>query len=840
MAKTFRESALFYLVLCAALSSHAAERQWTIRFANLAGGGKKPLSVTARERDGRWVAATARMFNKCTQYGDLSGTPIADNKVKGRAVIHVAPDAWLPRDHKPFSVELDVDARVVGNGIKGSYKVAAVNSTDSDVLRRFRDKAGEVTGTGTPVDPVKIPGKATFELRLHGALVGGDPKFGERCLVLQLGLDGDKVTSIIHGALSKKDQVHSIAVSDLKQNTVTRSSDGIKGRIAIGTETLDMTPVVYTIELDARVLDKQVAGIYELAADIEGEDRIAVSGNFDGNWSKGLTPWKTDSRPWYAMVPGFKPPRPGEHPRLLFRRSDLDRLRRKAETPEGKAILARLRKTLDGDNGDTEPAKGRLTIGHIAGYGLLYQVTADEKYAELARGCFERALAGERDIDKRYSFRKPGGALRAGPSLGWTAVGYDLCYDAWDAVTREKFGRAIAEYDEGGENKDARANLDLETLTRGTMPPGSNHFGMQVGGAALALLAVTGEKFVDQKRIDKLLRIGERSMMRNMTEGFGDGGFFAEGDGTGSMSSQIAFLGALQAWKNAMGRDYINVERPNARMMTLKWIYLTIIRNGQPDFWPKRGAYTKNIWSREGKSGGGYFAFGMAGVTDEQKAALKWYYERFLLKHDAEKGTPYDTMARDPHGAVCSFVNWPVGMEARNPAEVLPHCYRDTIHGFVAWRNRWQDENDVVISVLLRTTRGYMSAESDGSLQIMGFGRKFQWGQAEGNIEYWWQNERGTATVMTTANVSTAVDFTGLSGAGVMLATTGKGDGMTFKMGEGAIVPGMPFRGKGPTVTLKFLTAGDVPAPTIKDYVVTVGKRTIALKDKNIVLGVVK
>ena len=839
MVKTFVRLALFCSVVCTALSSHAAERQWSIRFGNL-GGGAKPLSVTARERDGKWTVATARTLNKCTQYGEFSGIPIVGEKVKGRAFLHIAPDAWLPRDHKPFSVELDVDARVDGNTMKGSYKVTAVNSTDSDVLRRFRDKAGEVTGTGTPVDPVKIPGKATFELWLHGALVGGDPKFGERCLVLQLALDGDKVTSIIHGALSKKDQVHSITAFDPKRSALTRSSDGVKGRIVIHTETLDMAPAVYTVKLDARVLGKQTVGIYKLAAEIEDGGKTAVSGSFDGTWSKGLTPWKTDSRPWYAAVPGFKPPGPGEHPRLLFRRSDLDRLRKKAKTPEGKTILARLRRTLDGGNGDTEPAKGRLTIGHIAGYGLLYQVTADEKYAELARGCFERALAGERDIDKRYSFRKPGGALRAGPSLGWTAVGYDLCYDAWDAATREKFGRAIAEYDEGKENKDARANLDLETLTRGTMPPGSNHFGMQVGGAALALLAVTGEKFVDQKRIDSLLKISERNMMRNLTEGFGDGGFFAEGDGTGSMSSQIAFLGALQAWKNAMGRDYINVERPNARMMTLKWIYLTIIRNGKPDFWPKRGAYTQNIWSREGKSGGGYFAFGMAGVTEEQKAALKWYYDRFLLKHDANKGTPYDTVARDPHVSVCSFVNWPVGLEARNPAEVLPHCYRDTIHGFVAWRNRWQDENDVVISVLLKTTRGYMSAEADGSLQIMGFGRKFGWGQAAGKIEHWWQDERGTATVLTTANVSTAVDFTKASGADVMLATTGGGEGATFKMGDAAVVPGTPFRGKAPTVTLKFLAAGDVPAPTIKDYVVTVGKRTIALKDGNIVLGMVE
>ena len=49
------------------------------------------------------------------------------------------------------------------------------------------------------------------------------------------------------------------------------------------------------------------------------------------------------------------------------------------------------------------------------------------------------------------------------------------------------------------------------------MPPGSNHFGMQVGGASLALLAVSGERWVDQDRIDTLLAIAQQSMIRNIS-----------------------------------------------------------------------------------------------------------------------------------------------------------------------------------------------------------------------------------------------------------------------------------------------------------------------------------
>ena len=45
---------------------------------------------------------------------------------------------------------------------------------------------------------------------------------------------------------------------------------------------------------------------------------------------------------WPGAVTGHKPPLPGEHPRLAFRKADIPLLRqRAAETPEGKAILAR-------------------------------------------------------------------------------------------------------------------------------------------------------------------------------------------------------------------------------------------------------------------------------------------------------------------------------------------------------------------------------------------------------------------------------------------------------------------------------------------------------------------
>jgi hypothetical protein len=39
---------------------------------------------------------------------------------------------------------------------------------------------------------------------------------------------------------------------------------------------------------------------------------------------------------WAVAVPGFVPPAAGEHPRLLFRKTDIPALQKKAETPTEK------------------------------------------------------------------------------------------------------------------------------------------------------------------------------------------------------------------------------------------------------------------------------------------------------------------------------------------------------------------------------------------------------------------------------------------------------------------------------------------------------------------------
>ncbi len=557
---------------------------------------------------------------------------------------------------------------------------------------------------------------------------------------------------------------------------------------------------------------------------------------------------------WPSPVEGFQAPEPGEHPRLLFRRADLPALRERARTPEGQAILRRLREVLNGDDGRTLPGNmgrgtptaeeffpqdvgGTFSISHVAGYGLLYQVTGDRHYADLGRRAMEAALAGARGGDNRYSFRNPSGPLRAGPSLGWYALGYDLCYDGWDEAFRRQVATAIATYDEG-------SNMSLPALVRGArLHPRSNHWGMQVGGGAMALLAVMDDPGVDMERLRPLFEVSRRSMIRNLTEGFGDGLYFAEGDGTITMSSHIVFLPALQAWRTAGGQDFIT-PRPNAQWASLRWLLGTVVHEGRPHFHSRDG-YAHNVWQRHSISGGGYFGIGFGVATEPQQAAWRWAYQRFFLDHDLTSGTPYDTAGQLPHHSVLAFVNWPLDIEPVNPAQVIPRAAADRAYGYAMFRNRWQDENDIVITVLAQRARGHTNAAEIGPVWITAnaAGERWRlhprhattalrdrpdasWGRMEGEIRHFAVSRDGSAVLTTADGTSLAVDFSGNAGVEGMLVMTGPGapdDATSVTVG------GRPFR-------FLFLDPGADPAPRVEGDRAVVGRQAVSLQDGNLVL----
>jgi hypothetical protein len=319
-------------------------------------------------------------------------------------------------------------------------------------------------------------------------------------------------------------------------------------------------------------------------------------------------------------------------------------------------------------------------------------------------------------------------------------------------------------YDEG-------PNMSLESCALGKRQhPGSNHWGAEIGGPAMVLLAIKGDAGADDKRVDQLLDGNAKCFVRLMTEGWGDHGFFAEGDGPGTISSDTSFVPALHCWKVAGGKDFIT-PRPNAQWMTLKWPMLTVTSSKGPWF-PTRGTYGHDVYARQGMSGSGTFCQGFGAIADEYKPALLWLYNHQFAEADQKAGAPFDTVSPYPHRAVMALVNWPFDLKEKDPGTVFPKAVEDKHFAFYMFRNRWQDENDVVVTALLKGAKGNYSVPG-GQIMVRGFGKASTFPVTfTGAVTNFQAADAGG--VVSTSGASLAVDFSGASGADAVIVLAGQ------------------------------------------------------------------
>jgi hypothetical protein len=204
------------------------------------------------------------------------------------------------------------------------------------------------------------------------------------------------------------------------------------------------------------------------------------TGATNGRPVKGAAMGKLEA-PFNTPVKDYAALRPLEHPRLAFRKSDLPELRRRAKTPEGQAMVARLQQVLGGK------MEGNTAGHHAAGHGLMWLITEDPKHAEGARDIVEKVMFGkgvtswnpwQRHQEKERHVRAP---LAVGMALA-----FDFCYDAWPEDFRRKVATALEakarEMIEGAGGQDEYND---------NYP--SNHLAICQGAGGVAAMALVGE-----------------------------------------------------------------------------------------------------------------------------------------------------------------------------------------------------------------------------------------------------------------------------------------------------------------------------------------------------------
>lgn len=774
------------------------------------GNQPKRLNVYLVRRDGKWVAGVGTatiggraVYNTALMPIDASGLIVDGDTIAGEMKVTIVPDPWIPPDQKVRHATVKLNAKLAPPNdpktekasITGTWSAkVGENEADAKAGDLLHEPKGTITGGlgGTAPNSVQ---DASYNLALYGLIPGQTTDNFQRRRAVSIGVKDGKAVSARIGQMDMRHNAYDYATLETPEN-VAVDGDTIKGSLTFTADTLDGEVASFTVTLEGRRVANWVVGTYTGKYANEDGKEVQITGYFRGDVRPGaFIPDVTarDDRPWFKEVANHQAVKPGEHPRLFFRKADVPELRRRAATPEGQAIVKRLRELLNGSDGETMPTSfnpatkayednkfkattGSYTISHAAGYGFLFQLTGDGKYADLARECIELAWNGQRNADDRYAWVAPGGELRAGPSLAWYAVAYDLCYDAWPEDFRVKVAQAIQNYtdEKGGEWNNPEGITLRKMILTPKQGPGSNHYGATIGGSGIAILAIKGDPGTDNELISKYMRALERQIVRHFMGGWGDGGYYKEGWGASRVGTQGGFLSLLQAMKTAEGKDFLNVERTNATNITM--VPRSFLMLGPPGYFPYRSNMGPTYGNPEigsgsqnnGWSHGGYFSEGFGAVADKHKGALLWTYNNVF---SPDNKFNYDTLSPYPHRPMLALINWPTfaGIKEQDPDEVMPKAIRDTHYEFFAFRNRFQDKNDVVTSFLINQPDG--TKPRDVMVWGMG-GLRLNFGEPPRltKVTHYAFAKDGSATIAA-GGWALAVDHSGLSGADVLLLT---------------------------------------------------------------------
>ena len=434
-------------------------------------------------------------------------------------------------------------------------------------------------------------------------------------------------------------------------------------------------------------------------------DELEVSGKVTGR----LIP------PWPEPVKGHVPLEPGEHPRLIFRKKDVPVLRKRAETPEGKAIMERFRQVIDYTAHSPEPGQGPNSRFKVdswpgIGFGFAYQMTGEQKYADRARDL----------IDAKFFKRRPihGQDIHHGPQAMGLALTFDLCCDGWAAEFRQKcvdeLWQRAQELITGTAGGGRMGGLNLAYW--------SNHNGIRVAGAGLAALAVLHEKTSDGMVLDKqAMAIANEAAYDQrgwLRDGLGGGAWCMEGMFYKGMTIVRGLGPHLVAHAVATGNridagelgDFTAVGHfleaaPGRLFTTHKSLF--------PGYAINQDNLEEVIWTTL-----------LFTVPDDMMPGVKYLHTR-NVGFQGKKTFGLERGCYAPY--LMTF--YPFDVEEKPPAESFRWISPDPVNGHWVFRPVWKDGNDVLLTWnMLTHARGSCHYERTGpplEWRLEGFGHKW-------------------------------------------------------------------------------------------------------------------
>jgi hypothetical protein len=409
------------------------------------------------------------------------------------------------------------------------------------------------------------------------------------------------------------------------------------------------------------------------------------------------------SEPLVRPLAGFKPLDGAEHPRMIFRKADLPELKRRAGTPEGKAMMAML--TARAPLRMPSQVTDRHSSWMAANWGAVYQLTGDlEAAAEARRILMEEVVAKTLPIDRDD--------LQQAPRLLGVALAYDLCYEAWE----DGFRRQMAEFIFMAASDLYRGYVESRPVVAGRFDPvpWRHRNAIRASCAGAAAIAVMGDQDSDGKRISgaaNLAMAAERDVAEWISDGVTGAGTCLEGSLKKSLALANGVLAFMQADRTAMGRDMSQISP-----MLLVGHALTSV--SASDGKPKLGI------SSISAQASGRWPMGFAAVPGPMRGLMRWLFDRDV----GLAGRQHFDCAY-PYQAAYALANYPFDAEPVDPGTAMPLFVADVKHGQVVFRNRWKDADDIVATLDFNASSlpglEPRTAPQAGGVRIVGLGREW-------------------------------------------------------------------------------------------------------------------
>jgi hypothetical protein len=550
------------------------------------------------------------------------------------------------------------------------------------------------------------PGVLELELRLAGALRPPAPATDEGpSLVLDLARTGDRWERV-WGVES--DSRYAI----LYWGRVRRADISDK-RVALDIAVQGKNASRVQVDL-ARAADGRLSGTYAVTT---------PSGTNTGSADGRIKP----QRP--PPPAGYVPVKPGEHPRILFRAADLPRLRQKAQSPLGQALLARM---------------GQEKAYDAIGAGIKWQLTRQKAEAELARALAAQQMAGQ---GPGYSAR-----MSKGRHPEQVALAFDLCYDAWP----EDFKAQVVEY-----------MIKTANIYTGHMPGNmhvcSNWNARVHAGAGFLTLALWGEKGPRPPRPDgpdsgaalafweeevkDWERLGEVNMdyqrlferVRYLLYLF-----CREATGTGGFRGENAHYGLLAA---EMSIEYAACHRQMfgadvSPYGDLPWMVPRMMFGH--DYPEPEGRPVPLDINGYTRIGGEFFAYAYPIAPAPWKDSVLWAWNKCLGVQDAQglaKAVAAQTGVDGSGVTSWLFLGYPLDGRPRHPRETMPLTWEAPDHGYYGFRSGWTGKGDFVLQVHAKShfTGGWNSPNA-GTFRLYGRGQSWNDTSSARDANAWEEN----------------------------------------------------------------------------------------------------